>query len=69
MSLQIALHEVDEVPSDSRVTHYDELSPDAQDRLFELVQCNRPSVSGEEMGELQSYEIVKFTEYYEISTD
>ena len=69
VSPRIQLHEVDEVPSDSQVSHYDELSPEAQDRLFDLVQCDKPSVSNEKVDELQCYEIVKFTDYYEISID
>lgn len=69
MTPDIELQQVDEVPCGSRVCHYDELDPPAKEQFSTLVERDTPSVGEDVIEGLDSCEIVKFTDYYEISID
>lgn len=67
MTPEIKLRQVEEVPSDSRVCHYDELEPPAKERLSGLIERDAPAVGEEIVAGFNSCEFVKFTDYYRIS--
>ncbi|WP_418280777.1 hypothetical protein [Halorubrum sp. DTA98] len=64
MSVQerrIRLRRTGIIPPDARVRHYDELTDDAQDAVFE--GAGRPQTVPEP-GDLDDGDVVKFTDYY-----
>jgi hypothetical protein len=68
MSLQATVTRVESVPSTADICHFDELSEKAKDGLFQLVDNELSgSVTPDIASELAQYDIVKFTEYYQIS--
>lgn len=66
---EIELQRVDDVPRDSRVCHYDELESPAKERLSALVERDSSSVGEDVLAGFHCCEIVKFTDYYELSVD
>ena len=67
MASQVTVKQVDDVPEDACVCHFDELEERGQHRFAEAVKSLREQ---EEAGELAAdtavsrCDIVKFTEYY-----
>lgn len=57
---------IDDVPSDSRVRHYDELGEDAKERFPKLAGSNGSSVGDSLPDGLRECDVVKFTDYYAI---
>jgi len=49
------------VPPDTRVRHYDELSDETQNAIYEI--AGRPRTTPE-TGDLADGDVVKFTDYY-----
>ena len=72
MSHTVTLEPVDEVPSDCRVCHYDELAHDAKARVPDLADgaagTDAP-VDGAVADEFDDCDVVKYTEYYAVSAD
>ncbi len=66
MSATIELREIDDVPGDARVCHYDELAPPAKERLVAFVDGDAPTVERDAAGGLDRYDVVKYTDYYEV---
>lgn len=62
----IRIHQLDTIPEDARVAHFDELSDLAKERLFTLVSAGADRGRLELMtaAELAQYDLVKFTDYY-----
>jgi hypothetical protein len=60
---------IDDVPSDSRVRHYDELGEDAKERFPDLAGSNASSVAGSPPDDLLECDVVKYTDYYAISVE
>lgn len=69
MCAQVTLRQIDDVPDDSRVAHYDELKPRAKEQLFKLVETEAPPIQQNVTADLESHDVIKFTDYYEISVD
>lgn len=67
MSVDITLEPVDDVPSESRICHYDELGEAAKERLPALTEDSSAAVDGTVAEGFRDCDLVKFTEYYEIS--
>ncbi|QCC60254.1 hypothetical protein NP511_18025 [Natrinema thermotolerans] len=67
MSPSLTLEQVDEIPSDSRVCHYDELGEDAKEELPTLTGSDSASVDRSTAEGFQECDLVKYTDYYEIS--
>ncbi|APW98214.1 hypothetical protein CHINAEXTREME_10620 [Halobiforma lacisalsi AJ5] len=67
MSVDITLERVDDVPAESRICHYDELGEAAKERLPALTDDPGTDVDGTVADGFQDCDLVKFTEYYEVS--
>ncbi|WP_227378408.1 hypothetical protein [Haladaptatus halobius] len=67
MGSQITIKRIESVPEDVDVSHFDELPELAKDYFASFVQ-DGVEISGETeiIDELAQYDIVKYTEYYEI---
>lgn len=70
MSQNVTLEPVDDVPADSTVCHYDELSEAAKEQFPILTddEC-RDGVDDEAVDGLRRWDLVKYTDYYEISVN
>lgn len=60
---------IEDVPTDSRICHYDELSEDAKERFPDLTGADGPSVADSVPDGLCECDVVKYTDYYEIATE
>jgi hypothetical protein len=69
MCVQVNLQQIDDVPGNSRVAHYDELTPRAKDQLFKLVENEHSALQETEVDELGRHDVIKFTDYYQISIE
>ncbi len=67
MSPVITLESVDEIPANSRVCHYDELSEDIKEEFPSLTDSISVSVDTAIADGLQGCGLVKYTDYYEVS--
>ena len=67
MSPRLTLERIDEIPSDSRVCHYDELSEDAKEEFPTLTGSEGGSVERSIADSFQECNLVKDTDYYEVS--
>lgn len=67
MSPRLTLEPVDTVPADSHVCHYDELNEDAKEKLPLLTVSDGVSVDGSIADGFQNCDLVKYTDYYEVS--
>lgn len=66
---RITLSPVNETPSGSRVYHYDELPERTKEYLPCLIETDERDVAAPEQvrNTLESYEVIKFTDYYRIT--
>ena len=73
MSATVSLEPVEEVPSDCRVCHYDELGENAKARVPVLAadesEPETADVDDPLGDEFSDCDVVKFTEYYAISAN
>lgn len=69
MSVQVELQQINDVPRDSRVAHYDELELRAKEHLFELVENGTTTIRGSTVDEFENHDVIKFIDYYKISVD
>lgn len=67
MSQIVTLEPVENVPSDSRVCHYDELGEDAKEEFPILTENIDVSVDSTIVDGLEGCDLVKYTDYYEVS--
>lgn len=67
MGVDITVERTDDVPAESRVCHYDELGEKAKAAFPVLTNCRTDSVDSEVANSFRDCELVKYTEYYEIS--
>lgn len=67
MSDRITLEQTEDVPADSRVCHYDELDEAAKEQFPQLTADDRAEVDADAVDGLQRCDLVKFTDYYEVS--
>ncbi|TYL37420.1 hypothetical protein CV102_17580 [Natronococcus pandeyae] len=67
MSPTLTLEPVEDVPSDSRVCHYDELAEDAKEEFPILTENIDVSVDSTIADGLQECDLVKYTDYYKVS--
>lgn len=69
MSQNVTLRKVEEVPGDSRVCHYDELDEETKERFPTLAANDNdaPSVDPEAVEGLECCDLVKYTDYYEVT--
>lgn len=69
MTETITLSPVERVPPDARVYHYDELPEPAKTHLPRLVESDDANVAVPERvgAAFESYDLVKFTDYYRIT--
>ena len=67
MSPRLTLERIDEIPNNSRVCHYDELSKDAKEEFPTLARSEGGSVERSIADGFQECNLVKYTDYYEIS--
>lgn len=69
MSPAVTLRPVDDVPCDSRVCHYDELDEDAKEQFPALADSETgvSSVDGNVAEGFTKCDLVKYTDYYEVS--
>ncbi|WP_049927233.1 hypothetical protein [Halopiger goleimassiliensis] len=68
MGDNVTLERVEEVPPESRVCHYDELAEPAKERLPTLMDDAETSVDGAVVDGFHDCDLVKYTEYYAVST-
>ncbi|ELZ18036.1 hypothetical protein C477_12547 [Haloterrigena salina JCM 13891] len=72
MSQRITLEPVDEIPSDCRVCHYDELEEEAKAQVPLLIDAPAEAALDDADGSVDAFEgcdLVKYTEYYAVSAD
>lgn len=69
MTPEIEFQQVDEVPCDSRVCHYDELEPRAKEQFSILIKRDASSVGEDTVKGFSCCDIIKFTDYYRISVN
>lgn len=67
MAQEITVRRVDDVPAGSRVCHYDELEEAAKATLPALANTTEASVDRAVADGLRDCDLVKYTEYYEVS--
>lgn len=67
MSERITLEPVDDVPPDSRVCHYDELGERAKATVPTLTDTDGASVDETTVDGFRDCDLVKYTDYYEVS--
>ncbi|SDR11128.1 hypothetical protein [Natronobacterium texcoconense] len=67
MGENITLERVDDVPAESRICHYDELGEAAKERLPALTDEPESAVGGTVVDGFHDCDLVKYTDYYEIS--
>ncbi|ELZ01999.1 hypothetical protein [Natrialba asiatica] len=73
MGVDITIERVENIPADSRVCHYDELGEDAKAALAHLTDSHEGTVDAADVLEttattgFHDCELVKYTDYYEIS--
>ncbi|UTF55624.1 hypothetical protein [Natronosalvus rutilus] len=67
MTPKLMLKPVDDVPADSRVCHYDELEEGAKEEFPTLTESTGASVDCSVADGLQGCDLVKYTNYYEVS--
>lgn len=67
MSPNIMAELVDEIPCDSRICHYDELSEDAKEELPAITESSNVLVDKSTADGFGECDLVKYTDYYEIS--
>ncbi|ELZ03814.1 MULTISPECIES: hypothetical protein [Natrialba] len=76
MGVNITIERVENVPADSRVCHYDELGEDAKVALAHLTDSHEDTVDAADTADFldatattgfHDCELVKYTDYYEIS--
>lgn len=67
MSRTITLEPVENVPSNSRVCHYDELGEDVKEEFPVLTENADVSVDSTIANGLEGCDLVKYTDYYEVS--
>lgn len=67
MSPQVTLQQVEEVPADSRVCHYDELEESAKERFPVIADGETGAVDRSTATQFRECDLVKYTDYYEIS--
>lgn len=70
MSANITLEPTDDVPTESRVCHYDELGEDAKERLPDIADGDVDTgVDASVADEFEDCDLVKYIDYYEVSVD
>lgn len=69
MNQSVTVREVDTVPTDSRVCHYDELDEGAKEQFPALTGDETTAVGRSVANELDRCDLVKYTEYYEVSLE
>ena len=67
MDVRVSVEEVDAVAGDERVCHYDELGERAKQRFPSFVGEGEVTVDEETGRELCGCDLVKYTEYYQVS--
>lgn len=67
MTPTVDLQAIEDVPADAHVRDYDELAPPTQDQLVALVDNETAGVTDDAAAAFESYDVVKFTDYYCIS--
>jgi len=67
MSVDLRLDPVENVSSDSRVCHYDELNEDTKEEFPVLTESTDAPVDSIIADGLEGCDLVKYTEYYEVS--
>lgn len=67
MDQKVTLERIEEVPTESRVWHYDELGEAAKATLPALANDGTVAVDGSAAEGLRDCDLVKYTDYYEIS--
>ncbi|WP_310908145.1 hypothetical protein [Natrinema sp. 1APR25-10V2] len=69
MTEKVVLSRIEHVPSDARVYHYDELSEKAKECLPRLIRTDTSELAGSEqvVAAFESYDLVKFVDYYRIT--
>ena len=68
MGIGIEVRPVEEVPGDSRVVHYDELAEPVKERFPLLAEGERYRSDETVASALEDCDLVKYTEYYAVST-
>ncbi|MFC6718197.1 hypothetical protein ACFQGT_11210 [Natrialbaceae archaeon GCM10025810] len=67
MRHELSLEPVDEIDADARVCHYDELDEAAKERL-PLIADGEEGVDGSVVEGFGACDVVKYTDYYEVSS-
>ena len=67
MPHEITIRQTEDVPSDARVYHYDELEEEAKATLPSLAGTTGSTVDRTVADGLRDCDLVKYTDYYEIS--
>ena len=71
MGTTITLEPAEEVPGDCRVCHYDELGEEAKERLPVIVDeagdASDVAVDRAVVDDFEACDLVKYTDYYEVS--
>ncbi|WP_049895029.1 hypothetical protein [Halopiger xanaduensis] len=67
MGQKVTIERIEEVPAESRVCHYDELGEAAKATLPALTNDGPVAVDGSVAAGFRDCDLVKYTDYYEIS--
>ncbi|WP_255171241.1 hypothetical protein [Natrononativus amylolyticus] len=67
MTPNLTLEPVDDIPTESRVCHYDELGEGAKEEFPILTGATDVAVDHSIADGLQGCDLVKYTNYYEVS--
>lgn len=67
MSHEITVRQVEDVPAGARVCHYDELDEDAKATLPALAGTTETAIDRTVADGLRDCDLVKYTDYYEVS--
>ncbi|WP_254525746.1 hypothetical protein [Natrinema caseinilyticum] len=69
MTGNVVISQIEHVPSDVRVYHYDELPENVKEYLPRLIRTDTSELAGSQqvVAALEPYDLVKFTDYYRIT--
>ena len=68
MEHTVHLEQMDSLPDNAAIYHYDELNEDLKEELPELIKSSSRKRSIQSKDTISDGEFVKFTEYYQLTT-
>lgn len=69
MEHTIHLEQMDSLPDDAAIYHYDELNEDLKEKFPKLIGSSSRKKSIQSKATISNGEFIKFTEYYQLITE